>query len=883
MKNNKIKPSVKIALASTLVATSTVAIAYAVPKIVSNTAKDIENKFILDVENIDGDTVKVSLDNIEDIPRALQFSLKLDGVVLKEESGNPVIRDLVNKDNSSKIITDYSYNKDTNTIDVLITSEDYIPKNGNEIEVFELDIEADSKNESRNYTILPKEDSEYKYVSNTNKEYVRSVSVNKKELSINTAPIIERSSEGYIEINEGEVLTLTKDVLESKGIVIKDAEKDEVILEVKDVSDKVITKFTSSNAGIYDLYITAIDSFGEKSETLNVQVKVNAIEQGPIITRDGKELEDVIINAGQVFDLMKGIKAVDVNGNSVEVTVKSNEKVNLDPEEDSEYTITYTAIDSQGRTTVKEIKLTVKANKAPVISGVKDHTLTVGDDFDPKANVKVEDEDEDIELVINSNVNTSIAGIYKVVYSATDSGNKTSLVQSTVVVNPKMEEINSVPEINASDRVIELGEEFNPLDGVTATDAEDGPISKIDVVINEVLTDKPGKYKVTYSVTDSKGASTTKTINVLVNDPPQIKAEDRIIKLGEDFDPLSWVTAIDTEDGPISKIDVVENTVNTKVEGSYTVKYSVTDNHGAKATKTIKVTVKKNVILADSIAIDNKINNLYVGSSKILTATINKEAEVKDIQWTTSDENIASIEAIGNDVKVTAKAQGEVTITAKTMDGSNKSDSITINIVDYTDVVPEFIDNIIDSDIVIPVLGDATKDSPLEMEVQNVTAEKFDEFLEKLKDLSPILEEKYEDGNFTVYKIKVQRKAGLLELFSRAAKGADVGYIELRVENNLDNANELKTELEKVLNSTGNPGDGNNSGNGDNSGDGNNLGDGNNSSSGSNSGNGDSLESESDGNSSILPTTGGKSMVGYAVAGITSVLAGVAILKKKKK
>lgn len=813
MKNNKIKPSVKIALASTLVATSTVAIAYAVPKIVSNTAKDTENKFILDVENIDGDTVKVSLDNIEDIPRALQFSLKLDGVVLKEESGKPVIRDLVNKDNSSKIITDYSYNKDTNTIDVLITSEDYIPKNGNEIEVFELDIEADSKNESRNYTILPKEDSEYKYVSNTNKEYVRSVSVNKKELSINTAPIIERSSEGYIEINEGEVLTLTKDVLESKGIVIKDAEKDEVTLEVKDVSDKVITKFTSSNAGIYDLYITAIDSFGEKSETLNVQVKVNAIEQGPTITRDGKELEDVTINAGQVFDLMKGIKAVDVNGNSVDVKVKSDTEVNLDPKEDSEYTITYTAIDSQGRTTVKEIKLTVKANKAPVISGVKDHTLTVGDDFDPKANVKVEDEDEDIELVINSNVNTSIAGIYKVVYSATDSGNKTSLVQSTVVVNPKMEEINSVPVINASDRVIELGEEFNPLDGVTATDAEDGPISKIEVV---------------------------------------------------------------------------EDNVDTQKEGRYTVTYSVTDSQGAKAIKTINVTVKKYSILAESIIIDNKINNLYVGSSKILTATINKEAEVKDIQWTTSDENIASIEVIGNDVKVTAKAQGEVTITAKTMDGSNKSDSVTINIVDYTDVVPEFIDNIIDSDIVIPVLGDATKDSPLEMEVQNVTVEKFAEFLEKLKDLSPILEEKYEDGNFTVYRIAVERKSGLLKLFG-LAKGSDTGYIELRIENNLDNANELKTELEKVLSSTGNPEDGNNSGDGNNPGDGdnsgneNNLGDGNNSSSGSNSGNGDSLESESNGNSSILPTTGGKSMVGYAVAGITSVLAGVAIFKKKKK
>lgn len=760
MKNNKIKPSVKIALASTLVATSTVAIVYAVPKIVSNNAKDTENKFILDVENIDGDTVKVSLDNIEDIPRALQFSLKLDGVVLKEENGKPVIRDLVNQDNSSKVITDYSYNRDTNTIDVLVTSEDYIPKIGNEIEVFELDIEADSKNESRNYAILPEKNSEYKYVSNTNKEYAKGVSVTNSELALNTAPTIEKNSEGYIEINEGEVLTLTKEVLESHGVVIRDAENDEVTLEVKDVNDKVIKEFTSSNAGIYDLYITAIDSFGESSEVLNVQVKVNAIEQGPAITKDGKELEDVTINAGQVFDLMKGIKGVDVNGNPVDVTVKSDKEVNLDPEIDSEYTITYTAIDSQGRTTVKEIKLTVKANKAPVILGVKDHTLTVGDDFDPEDGVTVEDEDNDIELVINSNVNTSIAGIYRVVYSATDSGNKTSSVQSTVVVNPKIEEINSVPVINASDRVIQLGEEFDPLDGVTAMDAEDGPISEIEVV---------------------------------------------------------------------------EDNVDTKKEGSYTVTYSVTDSQGAKVVKTINVTVKKYSILAESITIDNKINNLYVGSSKILTATINKEAEIRDIQWETSDESIAAIEVIGDKVKVIAKAEGEVTITAKTMDGSNKSDSVTINIVDYTDIVPEFIDNIIDSDIVIPVLGDATKDSPLEMEVQNVTVEKFDKFLEKLKDLSPILEEKYEDGNFTVYKIKVERKSSFLRLF-RFSKASEEGYIELRVQNSLDNAKELKAKLDKMLGSSETSGEGNNSGSENNSENGTNTGNTSNSGQGTGSG-----------------------------------------------
>ena len=756
MKKNKVKPAVKTALAYTLAVTSTAAIAYAAPKIITNNSESTENNFILDVEKVDFDTVKVSLDNIEDIPKALQFSLKLDGVVLKEENGTPIIKDLINQNNSDKILTDYTYNKETNTIDVLITSQDSIPKNGNEVEVFELDIVADSNNESRIYNITNEEGTEYKYVSNTNKEYVKDVTVNNTELTLNTNPTIEMNSDSYIEISEGETLQLTAESLQEKGLVIEDKENDGITLEVKDSNDKVIKEFKGTEEGIYDLYITAIDDLGGKSETLNVQVKVNAVIEGPTITKDGRELEDVTINAGEAFDLMAGVKALDINGNEVEVKVISDKEVNLDPEENSQYNITYTATDSRGRTTVKTITLNVKGNKAPIIKGVTDHTLTVGDSFDPKKNVTVEDEDDDIELVVESNVNTNIAGVYKVVYSATDSGNKTTRAQSIVVVNPKSSSINSIPVINASDLIIQLGEEFDPLNGVTATDVEDNDLTNdIKVIRNEVITSQSGEYQVTYSITDSQGASSTKTITVIVNEPPVINAKDKIIKVGETFDPLIGVTATDKEDESITEIEVVENTVDVKTPGQYRVTYKVKDSNGGEAIKTIKVTVKKDVVLAQNITIDNKINSLYVGANKVLTATIDEEAEIRDIEWTTSDENIASIEVIGNDVKVIAKAKGQVTITAKTIDGSNKFDSVTINIEEYEENVVNFVKDIIDTNIVTPISGSGEIDSPLEMEVQDVSLEKFSEFLNDIKKLDGVLEEKYIDGNFTVYKIKV--------------------------------------------------------------------------------------------------------------------------------
>lgn len=913
MKKNKVKPTVKTALAYTLAVTSTAAIAYAAPKVITSNSESTENNFILDVEKVDSDTVKVSLDNIEDIPKALQFSLKLDGVVLKEENGNPIIKDLINTNKSDKIITDYTYNKETNTIDVLITSQDSIPKKGNEVEVFELDLVAASNNESRKYKITNEDSSEYKYVSNTKKEYVKGVSVANSELTLNTNPTIEMNSNSYIEITEGETLQLTAETLQEKGLIIKDQENDKITLEVKDSSDKIIKEFKGTEEGIYDLYIIAKDDFAGESETLKVQVKVNAVIEGPTITKDGNELEDVTINAGEAFDLMAGVKAIDVNGNAVDVKVTSDKELNLDPEENSQYTITYTASDNRGRTTIKTITLNVKANKAPVIKGVTDHTLTVGDSFDPKKNVTIEDEDDNIELVVESNVNTNIAGVYKVIYSATDSGNKTTRVQSIVVVNPKAASLNNIPVINAEDKVIQLGEEFKELDGVTASDKEEGNITEnIQVIKNEVNINVSGKYEVTYSVTDSQGASSIKTIVITVNEPPVINAEDKIIKVGENFDPLIGVTATDKEDESIAEIEVIENTVNEKIPGEYKVTYKVKDSNGGETTKTIKVTVKKDIVLAENITINNKINSLYIGSNKILTATINEEAEIRDIEWTTSDENIASIEVIGNDVKVIAKEKGQVTITAKTTDGSNKFDSVTINIEKYEENVVSFVKDIIDTTIVKPISGSGEIDSPLEMEVQDTTLEKFSEFLNDIKKLDGVLEEKYIDGNFTVYKIKVKNTSFISKIIKAIKNEAvDEAYIEIKIPNDLENANLFETKLEEIIskdegentpgdeNNSGDenipegentpgddstpedentPGDGNTPDNGDTSGNGNTSAGGNTS---SNENTSEDKNTSGNSNNNKLPITGKESIVG--LIGVVTTAAGMLLVGKKKK
>lgn len=81
--------------------------------------------------------------------------------------------------------------------------------------------------------------------------------------------------------------------------------------------------------------------------------------------------------------------------------------------------------------------------------------------------------------------------------------------------------INSAPTITAKDREITVGDKFNPLEGVTANDKEDGPIKDVKIAASDVNPSQAGTYHVTFMVTDKNGASTTKTITVTVKEAPK--------------------------------------------------------------------------------------------------------------------------------------------------------------------------------------------------------------------------------------------------------------------------------------------------------------------------------------------------------------------------
>ena len=160
-----------------------------------------------------------------------------------------------------------------------------------------------------------------------------------------------------------------------------------------------------------------------------------------------------------------------------------------------------------------------ESNQAPVISGVGNQTITVGESFDPLAGVTATDkEDGDLtgQIKVTGKVDTAKEGNYPLTYSVTDSdGNET--IAKRVITVEKKEISNEKPKFfGVNNQTITVGESFDPLAGVTATDKEDGDLTSQIKVTGNVDTTKAGVYTLAYSVTDSDNNTTRQERTITV-------------------------------------------------------------------------------------------------------------------------------------------------------------------------------------------------------------------------------------------------------------------------------------------------------------------------------------------------------------------------------
>lgn len=264
-----------------------------------------------------------------------------------------------------------------------------------------------------------------------------------------------------------------------------------------------------------------------------------------------------------------------------------------------------------------ELYGTINDDNFPVINA-SNKTIVQGTDINLLDDVTANDVEDGIITskvkIRSSNLNKDVVGTYSVVYEVTDTTNLTAT--KTIIINVIK---NEKPVITAEDIEIKINETL--IENVSATDKEDGDLTDSIKKINSTVdTTKAGIYEITYSVTDSYNQMVTKTIKVTVlkDEDPVINANDLEIEINSTFNELSEVTATDKEDGDLTKsIKVINNTVDTNAIGTYQVTYEVEDSYKNRVTKTITVSVVKELKL-ELVDGNFYLNYIKVSDTKLL-------------------------------------------------------------------------------------------------------------------------------------------------------------------------------------------------------------------------------------------------------------------------
>ena len=306
-------------------------------------------------------------------------------------------------------------------------------------------------------------------------------------------------------------------------------------------------------------------------------------------------------------------------------------------------------------------------NTPPVIIA-ENKTIVQGSEFDYRKDVSATDiEDGDLTKeieVVEETVKVDEPGTYEVTYKVTDKNNQTTTKTITVTVTE-----NKKPVITAEDKEVIQGRKLDELEGVSATDEEDGPV-EVKVKDNTVNLEEPGSYTITYEATDSYNQTSEKTITVTVlkDEAPVINAEDKTITQGTKFKPLDGVTAEDKEDGEIKEIEVVTNEVKENKTGEYEVTYKVVDSFNNETKKTITVTVVE--------------NQKPVINAKDKTIYLNEEFDpLEDVTAIDpEDGNIKDIEVIENNVKTEEIGEYKVIYQVEDSFGNVVTKEITVTV-----------------------------------------------------------------------------------------------------------------------------------------------------------------------------------------------------------
>lgn len=313
------------------------------------------------------------------------------------------------------------------------------------------------------------------------------------------------------------------------------------------------------------------------------------------------------------FELTKDVFKITDNRDEIDALNIQIDTTSFDSNQLGTYAVPVTATDMFSNSVTKNVLVEVIDRSAPVLSTRQESNgyvidVEVGSSGGIQKYIQaIDNVDGDVSSFIKTDkaLDTKKLGTQSITVSVDDNaGNSTNETYEFYVSD------NTAPIIKltkGANVTVDYGKTFNYKNYVSVTDNYDSKVATVDVE-GTVNVKKEGTYPLTITATDSSGNSTSKTLNVKVEDisGPTITLSKSSVSIekGKKFDAKSYLkSATDNKDGNLTSKVKISGSVNNSKVGKYTITYSITDNAGNTTKKTLKVEVLKPYDVASNLGI----------------------------------------------------------------------------------------------------------------------------------------------------------------------------------------------------------------------------------------------------------------------------------------
>ncbi|WP_368824179.1 bacterial Ig-like domain-containing protein [Lactiplantibacillus pentosus] len=300
---------------------------------------------------------------------------------------------------------------------------------------------------------------------------------------------------------------------------------------------------------------------------------------------------DITLYAGDEWQPMANVvKATNVDGTPVmadQLRISGSVNSNVV----GQYRVLYSFVDQQNKLQQAVTTVNVLANQAALLLKHDQVALTVGDEWQPLANLQLArdvdgHEIASTDLVIDGQVDTAAPGTYQVRYHFTDMrGHEQQAVAMVTVVEPIVVD-QALLRLHAETVTLRAGATWAPLSNVAEVLDSDGSAQTSEQVSVQgtVELNQAGKYLLTYHFLDQLGHdhSATATIIVLENEASlKLRTTAVTLKVGQKWDATANILAATDVDGrSINEAVVITGDVDWHCSGIYQLTYELVDQQG---------------------------------------------------------------------------------------------------------------------------------------------------------------------------------------------------------------------------------------------------------------------------------------------------------------